>query len=309
MEGRRRQTSPHSSAPRYRTNHGSQRTGGDAYRKDHRQTAEPEYRNAAMRSRRNMYAIARRRQAKNLLCGVFCVVIALIITVVLARSYWSSEPVEVSASPEIPAVSSQEAESTAEPMPIETEYVQLSDWQLVLVNEDVALPEDYMMTPRLYGDVQVHSRMYPQLCALMEAAYAEDLSLWVASGYRSVETQENILEKAVQSRMRDGYSEEDAYADARLTIQAPGHSEHHTGLAVDFNYVTADFRDTEEYAWLQEHAAEYGFVERYPADKEEITGIDYEPWHYRYVGLAHAEAMKALGMCLEEYVQYCKEQG
>ena len=101
---------------------------------------------------------------------------------------------------------------------------------------------------------------------------------------------------------------EDAYENARLTIQEPGHSEHHTGLAVDFNDVSSDFRNTEAYAWLQKNAAKYGFVERYPEDKVDITGIDYESWHYRYVGREHAEAMQSLNMCLEEYVLYLKGQ-
>lgn len=276
------------------------------------------YRSTARRTKRNMRAIARRRRAKDLLGACFCILAALAVTAALGRSYWSGEPVEVTASPEVSAAAS---ESTAAPsptssptplpttLPAETEYVQLADWRLVLVNDEVALPEDFVMTPRLYGEVQVHDQIYSELCALLDAAYSDGMVLWLASGYRSVETQERILNTAVQNRMRDGYSEEEAYANARLTIQAPGHSEHHTGLAVDFNYVSADFRDTEEYAWLQAHAAEYGFVERYPADKEEITGIDYEPWHFRYVGREHAEAMNRLGMCLEEYVQYCKEQG
>ena len=99
---------------------------------------------------------------------------------------------------------------------------------------------------------------------------------------------------------------EKAYEDARITIQAPGYSEHHTGLAVDFNDVEDDFRETEAYTWLQEHAAEYGFVERYPKGKESITGIDYEPWHYRYVGKEHAQRMNELNMCLEEYVAFLK---
>lgn len=78
------------------------------------------------------------------------------------------------------------------------------------------------------------------------------------------------------------------------------------GLAVDFNDVEDDFRETEAYTWLQEHAAEYGFVERYPKGKESITGIDYEPWHYRYVGKEHAQRMNELNMCLEEYVAFLK---
>lgn len=122
----------------------------------------------------------------------------------------------------------------------------------------------------------------------------------------SISDKASVLDRAVQRRMADGMTYENAYEDARITIQAPGYSEHHTGLAVDFNDVEDDFRETEAYTWLQEHAAEYGFVERYPKGKESITGIDYEPWHYRYVGKEHAQRMNELNMCLEEYVAFLK---
>ena len=124
-----------------------------------------------------------------------------------------------------------------------------------------------------------------------------------------MEEQERILENAIQNRMNDyGMTREEAEENALLTIQKPGHSEHHTGLAVDFNNVARDFENTDAYAWLMENAEKYGFVERYPEDKEEITGIDYECWHFRYVGRDNAAAMNELGMCLEEYVLYLKNQ-
>lgn len=176
----------------------------------------------------------------------------------------------------------------------------------MLVNSEVPLPDDFQMTPTLFDTITVNSKMYPELTALINAAYNDEINLWVASGYRSVEEQESVLDSAVQRRMADGMTYEKAYEDARITIQAPGYSEHHTGLAVDFNDVEDDFRETEAYTWLQEHAAEYGFVERYPKGKESITGIDYEPWHYRYVGKEHAQRMNELNMCLEEYVAFLK---
>ena len=176
----------------------------------------------------------------------------------------------------------------------------------MLVNSEVPLPDDFQMTPTLFDTITVNSKMYPELTALINAAYNDEINLWIASGYRSVEEQESVLDRAVQRRMADGMTYENAYEDARITIQAPGYSEHHTGLAVDFNDVEDDFRETKAYTWLQEHAAEYGFVERYPKGKESITGIDYEPWHYRYVGKEHAQRMNELNMCLEEYVAFLK---
>jgi len=84
-------------------------------------------------------------------------------------------------------------------------------------------------------------------------------------------------------------------------VAVPGTSEHETGLSVDLNEVSDDFKYTEAYRWLSENAEDYGFVQRYPEDKQEITGIITEPWHYRYVGQAAAKAMNAKSLCLEEY--------
>ena len=89
-------------------------------------------------------------------------------------------------------------------------------------------------------------------------------------------------------------------------INKPGTSEHNLGLAVDFNYVNLDFEETESFKWLQKNAENYGFILRYKKEKEEITKVDYEPWHWRYVGEKHAKKMNELDMCLEEYVEYLK---
>ena len=99
-------------------------------------------------------------------------------------------------------------------------------------------------------------------------------------------------------------SAKEAEKAAELLVQRPGYSEHGTGLALDFNGVSSDFEHDEAYLWLNEHAAEYGFVLRYPTDKVNLTGIDYEPWHFRYVGRENAEKMNELGYCLEEYIDY-----
>lgn len=261
---------------------------------------------AVRRHNRMLRAVAHRKQARTLLTLFFGIAAALVITAILAVPHASAEPVEVTAPVE--QATPVPEEPASDPVSFSADYEQLADWELVLVNDVVPLPEDFVMTPRLYDTVQVNAKIYTALCELLDDARADGVTLWVASGYRSVEEQETILENAVQSRMRDGLTREDAYENARLTIQAPKHSEHHTGLAVDFNNVAQDFEETDAYAWLQAHAAEYGFVERYPEDKEDITGIHYEPWHYRYVGRTHAEAMQSLGMCLEEYVLYLKGQ-
>lgn len=133
--------------------------------------------------------------------------------------------------------------------------------------------------------------------------------LWVASGYRSRRRQEDILESAIQERMAQGLTREQARAKALETIAQPGHSEHETGLALDFNDVSQGFQETEAYQWLRQHGAAYGFIQRYQREKEDVTGIKAEPWHFRYVGREHALAMERLGLCLEEYVRWQRALG
>lgn len=189
-------------------------------------------------------------------------------------------------------------------------FQQLSDPFLVLVNDQVPLPDDWQVTPAFIGEETVDQRIYSPLSQMINAAAEDDIWLWVASGYRSVEDQESVLNREIREHMtNDGMTEEEAREYSLRTIARPGHSEHHTGFVVDINDVSDNFEDTEPYRWLSEHAAEYGFVQRYRADKVDITGIDNESWHYRYVGKEHAQEMERLDMCLEEYVQYLKDQG
>lgn len=188
-------------------------------------------------------------------------------------------------------------------------YEQLDDWSLILVNDVVPLPEDFSVSFQAYSDVQIDSRIYTNLDAMLNDASDAGVNLWVASGYRGIEDQGEILENAVANRMNEfGMTREEAEGNALLTIQKPGHSEHHTGLAVDFNDVSRDFKNTDAYSWLIENAEKYGFIQRYPEDKEDITGINYECWHFRYVGKENAAEMNRLHLCLEEYVLYLKNQ-
>ena len=118
-----------------------------------------------------------------------------------------------------------------------------------------------------------------------------------------------MYEGEIEENVKSGMSQEEATAAADVAVARPGYSEHNTGLAIDFNGVTMDFENTKAFQWLQENAADYGFVLRFPKGKESITHIMYEPWHYRYVGVEHAKKMKELDMCLEEYLYYLQEKG
>ena len=120
------------------------------------------------------------------------------------------------------------------------------------------------------------------------------------SAYRSIKVQEDILYARTQEHIAIGFSEEEAYAEARKTVALPGTSEHHLGLAVDV--LNVDDAEAKALDWLGEHCWEYGFILRYAEEKAPITGIIYEPWHFRYVGTRVSMDMKDSGLCLEEYL-------
>lgn len=190
-----------------------------------------------------------------------------------------------------------------------SDFQQLSDPFLVLVNDEIPMPDNWEVTPSFIGEESVDIRIYNQLSSMISAAQNDGVSLWICSGYRSVEEQEIILDRDVELHMSEGMSRDDAMALALRTIARPGHSEHHTGFVIDLNDVSDNFEETGAYEWLCQNAADYGFVQRYRSDKVDITGIDNESWHYRYVGVENAQKMGELDMCLEEYVQYLKDQG
>ena len=186
----------------------------------------------------------------------------------------------------------------------------LSDPLLVLVNRETPLPDTWQANlVTAAGEEQVDSRVFDDLMEMLRAADEDGVTLWIASAYRSTALQEDILARAVQeNRDQLDMTEEEALAEALRTINPPGCSEHHTGLAVDFNDVSDDFETTDAYYWLAEHAADYGFVQRYKQSKIAVTGISNESWHYRYVGKEYAREMERLDLCLEEYREYLQKQ-
>lgn len=185
-----------------------------------------------------------------------------------------------------------------------------SDWRMVLVNPNVKLPDDYTVeteTADAATGKELQTEAAEAYRQMAKAAEADGVSLMLCSGYRSVEYQQGLFDKKVEQCLSEGLSQEDAEIKAATIVAAPGHSEHNTGLAADI--VTPDhqmldtaFEQTPAFAWLSQHAAEYGFILRYPRDKTAITGIIYEPWHYRYVGVDNAAAILQSGGCLEEYL-------
>lgn len=182
----------------------------------------------------------------------------------------------------------------------------ISDWRLILVNYENALPENYEMELEYIDDTrQFDSRAIGELNQmLLDMKKCGISNVWVQSSYRSVEYQQNLFNNKIAHYMKQGKNKKEAEILTLQTINKPGTSEHNLGLAVDFNYVDYSFEDLKGFEWLTENAENYGFVLRYRKDKEDITKVDYEPWHWRYVGKENAKKMNELDMCLEEYVEY-----
>ncbi len=178
-------------------------------------------------------------------------------------------------------------------------------WNLVVVNGTRAMPEGY--TPQLASvagtDVQMDYRVAPYYTEMYNAAKKDGITLTPYSGYRSYDRQKRNYNNLTEEYMsRYNLSREDAAIKAATVILPPGTSEHNLGLAMDICNTYDSFANQKEYAWLVEHAHEYGFILRYTAEKQPITGIVPEPWHWRFVGVEYAEEIKNSGLCLEEWL-------
>lgn len=189
--------------------------------------------------------------------------------------------------------------------------------KLLLVNGENPLPEDYdyegnlTTIPDEYinGSLkQIDKDVWPYMKAMIDAAWADGVKLYVWSPYRSYATQEMLFKRQIDRQIAKGVPADKAEQAAATVVAKPGTSEHHTGLAADFNMADDKFETTEMYAWMQQHAADYGFIMRYSGEKQEITGVIHESWHYRFVGINAAKEINRLNMCLEEYVEYLNKQ-
>ena len=184
-----------------------------------------------------------------------------------------------------------------------------SDWRLTLVNPWNALPEGFTVELKeLSNGHAVDERCYPDLQDMLDACREAGLSPLICSSYRSYEKQKSLYQNKIDRLRTQGYSAKEAQEEAGKAVAAPGTSEHQLGLAVDIVDVSNQNLDNSQeqtavQKWLMKHSWEYGFILRYPNDKSEITGIIYEPWHYRYVGKEAAAEIQAQGVCLEEYLE------
>ena len=182
-------------------------------------------------------------------------------------------------------------------------------WYLVLVNNKNPMEDGYVPElTELEQDYSVDSRIADAAKKMLKDAKKAGMQIVICSAYRSVERQEQVFNDSLKERLNQGMSYWDAFADNRLSVAEPGTSEHALGLALDLisnQYTELDEgqEKTKEAKWLAENCHKYGFILRYPPSKTAITGIIYEPWHYRYVGVEHATKIMESGLTLEEYLE------
>ena len=175
--------------------------------------------------------------------------------------------------------------------------IDIDSWEYVLVNAEHSIGE---YAPELgeFEGQKLDQRILEPMQSFVAGARAEGLSVFLSSGYRGYEEQQYLFNRKVEQ-----YGEE----EAATIVSRPGTSEHQTGLACDitdeyYELKNESLENTALYQWMSRHCQEYGFIVRYPKDKEEITGIIYEPWHFRYVGVEAATYMVEHNLCLEEFV-------
>lgn len=177
------------------------------------------------------------------------------------------------------------------------------DWRLILVNSNNAIPKDYKIElTQLSNGICVDTRIYPDLQNMFDDARKQGIYPVVSEGYRTHQQQQDIMDEKINAFIDEGYSEKDAKKLAEDWVALPGTSEHELGIALDINADIDFCSDTEVYDWLANNAHNYGFILRYPSGKESITGIDYEPWHYRYVGKENASEIYSKQITLEEFL-------
>ncbi len=184
------------------------------------------------------------------------------------------------------------------------------DWKLLLINKQRSIPDAYEFPlgdiQTMKGTMHCDARIIDDLLNMLQDAKEEDIILQICSPYRDLAYQEVLFNKKIKLYMNRGMSYLEAYQLGSRIVAVPAASEHRLGLALDIvsdSYINLDegFAKTPAGIWLAENSYKYGFILRYPKGKEDITGIDYEPWHFRYVGVDAATVITERGITLEEF--------
>jgi len=242
---------------------------------------------------------------------IFVILILVVIFGVLTVRHFDKQ--EKSASPDV-----KKSTSTAKSKNTFPKGVKSTDWDLVLVNKKQPLSAELNFNKVTVDDKQIDARIQQPLANFRQAAQKAGYATTLVSGYRSIAYQKQIFDNSVAQYEANGLSATEAKNKTALVIQTPGASEHHTGLAVDlagddalaaYPALQAEMDQYASQKWLIQHAPEYGFVLRFLSDAKSIqqTGIDYESWHFRYVGVANAKYMTQHHLTLEAYVAALKK--
>ena len=254
-------------------------------------------------------SVFKRKEGKIIITLFFIVVVFLI----LLNAWDRHHPKESGAESVQTSTSASRVETAyevlSETIPVETsqsktaaENSENEEWKLLLVNRRHKLPKGYKVTLKKFGKSQsVDKRIYPSLKKMFAAAENDGMNPVVVSSYRTDAQQKKIRKARIKFYIKQGYSKKEAVSITDTFVAKPGYSEHQTGLAVDIN--AEEGKGDELYEWLEENSCKYGFIVRYPDDKSSITGIDYEPWHFRYVGKKAAEYIHKHNLTLEEYLE------
>lgn len=209
----------------------------------------------------------------------------------------------------VPKVS-QAKEEDSDRMKLDVSEFSKDDWRLILINKQHSIPDDYSVTlgsvSTIKGTMYCDERIVEDWLAMQQAAADENVVVEICSPYRDLEYQQMLFDRKIKRYMGRGMSYMEAYQMASQAVTVPNASEHQIGLALDIvtsNYRTLDegFAQTAAGTWLAENSYKYGFILRYPKGKEYITGIEFEPWHFRYVGVEAATVITEAGITLEEF--------
>lgn len=173
---------------------------------------------------------------------------------------------------------------------------------LLIVNFKNPVASDYAPTLTKWRTIQLETQTMAAVKAMILDGEAMGHKFWLNSAYRTVAQQQNIWNNRYNKYIAAGDTPEEAREKVSSSVATPGHSEHHTGLAVDIDGTWASL------GWMAEHSWEYGLIVRYPEGKSDLTGVIYEPWHFRYVGKELAKELYELDMCIEEYMQMLTAQ-
>ena len=286
---------------------------------------------------RNIYSGRRKKRNKNRFTLIlFCIALILGITaiIVVSLSRGNNKSVKKSGEPPITTImlttgqetqattadangntqgttvqptsqSSTEAKKADTQVTDGSESTDPSSWNLKLVNlNSPKLAENYVPPLENINGYYLRKEVVKPAKKLMSGAESDGIHLFIVSGYRSYQTQTDLFNNRVALYEGQGMSHDEAYKKAAMVNAVPGTSEHQLGLAIDFNSLDQDFGETKEGKWLYNNAWKYGFVFRYPKESVGVTGIMYEPWHYRYVGVNNAKFMHDNNMTLEAYIEY-----